>query len=126
MSADQETAPAAATSTDILPDEGEASKKYDEVEEALRDVVDPELDINIVDLGLIYDLSLDTSGGLLITMTLTSAGCPLTDMLEEQIGEALANVVDSYRIEWVWSPPWSPERITDEGRDMMRALGFAI
>jgi metal-sulfur cluster biosynthetic enzyme len=126
VSADQETAPAAAASTDILPDEGEASKKYDAVEEALRDVVDPELDINIVDLGLIYDLSLDTSGGLLITMTLTSAGCPLTDMLEEQIGEALANVVDSYRIEWVWSPPWSPERITDEGRDMMRALGFAI
>ena len=110
----------------ILPDEGEAAKRYDQIEETLREVVDPELDINIVDLGLVYDLSLDENNGLVVTMTLTTAACPLTDVLEEQIRQALEGVVDSMRIEWVWSPPWSPERITPEGRDMMRALGFAI
>ena len=110
----------------ILAEDGEGAAQYDRVEEALREVVDPELDINIVDLGLIYDLSLYDDGSLLITMTLTTAACPLTDVLEEQIDDALKDIVDSVRIEWVWSPPWSPERITDEGRDMMRALGFAM
>lgn len=101
-------------------------EKYDQIEDSLREVVDPELDINIVDLGLIYDLSFDDEGELVISMTLTSAGCPLTDVLEEQISASLNGVVDSFRINWVWMPPWGPERITPEGRDMMRALGFAL
>ena len=100
---------------------------FDQVEEALKDVVDPELGVNIVDLGLIYDLSWDDeNNALIISMTLTSAGCPLTDVLEEQTAQALDEVVDRFRINWVWMPPWGPERITDDGRDMMRALGFAI
>ena len=99
----------------------------DDVEEAMRDVVDPELGINVVDLGLIYDLGWDDENdALIIHMTLTSAGCPLTDVLEEQTAEALDGVVDQFRINWVWMPPWGPEKITDDGRDMMRALGFAI
>ncbi|MCD7101919.1 metal-sulfur cluster assembly factor [Pseudoclavibacter sp. 13-3] len=101
-------------------------EKYDEIEDALREVVDPELDVNIVDLGLVYDLSFDEDGELVISMTLTSAGCPLTDVLEEQITASLKDVVPSFRINWVWMPPWGPERITPEGRDMMRALGFTI
>ena len=100
--------------------------RYDEVEEALKDVVDPELGVNIVDLGLIYDLQLGEQDELLISMTLTSAGCPLTDIIEEEIGQALDGVFDAFRINWVWMPPWGPERITEDGRDMMRALGFAI
>ncbi|GAB3122967.1 metal-sulfur cluster assembly factor [Glaciibacter psychrotolerans] len=101
--------------------------RYDEVEEALKDVMDPELGINIVDLGLIYDLGWDDDNdALIIHMTLTSAGCPLTDVLEEQTAEALDGVVDQFRINWVWMPPWGPEKITDDGRDMMRALGFSI
>ncbi|MDQ1582003.1 MAG: hypothetical protein QOF36_57 [Microbacteriaceae bacterium] len=100
---------------------------FDQVEEALKDVMDPELGINIVDLGLIYDLGWDDeNNALIISMTLTSAGCPLTDVLEEQTAEALDGVVDAFRINWVWMPPWGPEKITDDGRDMMRALGFAI
>ena len=100
---------------------------FDEVEEALKDVVDPELGVNIVDLGLIYDLSWDPeNNALIISMTLTSAGCPLTDVIEEQIAQSLDNVVEAFRINWVWMPPWGPERITDDGRDQMRALGFAI
>jgi len=98
---------------------------FDQVEEALKDVVDPELGVNVVDLGLIYDLTWDEENtALIISMTLTSAGCPLTDVLEEQTAQALDGVVDAFRINWVWMPPWGPEKITDDGRDMMRALGF--
>jgi metal-sulfur cluster biosynthetic enzyme len=104
-----------------------SSEKFDEVHEALKEVMDPELGINVVDLGLIYDLTWDDeNNALIVHMTLTSAGCPLTDVLEEQTAQALDNVVDAFRINWVWMPPWGAERITDDGRDMMRALGFAI
>ena len=95
--------------------------------EALKNVSDPELGVNIVDLGPIYDLAYDEEhDALVISMTLTSAGCPLTDVIENDIAEALDGLVAAFRINWVWMPPWTPERITDEGRDMMRALGFAI
>lgn len=99
---------------------------YDKVEEALKDVIDPEIGVNIVDLGLIYGLQLAEDDSLLINMTLTSAGCPLTDVLEEQTGEALDGIVDAYRINWVWMPPWGPERITDDGKEQMRSIGFSI
>jgi len=100
---------------------------FDQVEEALKDVMDPELGVNVVDLGLIYDLTWDEEySALIISMTLTSAGCPLTDVLEEQTAQALDGVVDAFRINWVWMPPWGPEKITDDGRDMMRALGFSM
>jgi len=100
---------------------------FDKVEEALKDVMDPELGINIVDLGLIYDLTWDDeNNALIISMTLTSAGCPLTDVLEEQTAQCLDGVVDAFRINWVWMPPWGPEKITDDGREMMSALGFAM
>ena len=102
-------------------------KLFDQVEEALKDVMDPELGVNIVDLGLIYDINWDDEqNALVISMTLTSAGCPLTDVLEEQTAEALDGVVEQFRINWVWMPPWGPDKITDDGRDMMRALGFSI
>jgi metal-sulfur cluster biosynthetic enzyme len=95
--------------------------------EALKNVSDPELGVNIVDLGLIYDLAFDEEhDALVISMTLTSAGCPLTDVIENDIAEALDGLVTAFRINWVWMPPWTPERITDDGRDMMRALGFSI
>jgi metal-sulfur cluster biosynthetic enzyme len=100
---------------------------FDQVEEALKDVVDPELGVNIVDLGLIYDLSWDDeNNALIVSMTLTSAGCPLTDVIEEQISQSLDGVVEAFRINWVWMPPWGPEKITEDGREMMRALGFSI
>jgi metal-sulfur cluster biosynthetic enzyme len=104
-----------------------SDEKYNACIDALKEVVDPELGINIVDLGLIYDLSWDDeNNALIIHMTLTSAGCPLTDVIEEQTAQSLDGVVDAFRINWVWMPPWGQERISDEGRDMMRALGFSI
>ena len=104
-----------------------SAQKYDEVVEALKEVIDPELGVNIYDLGLIYDLfESEEDGSLLINMTLTSAGCPLTDVIEEQTAEALDGVVEAFRINWVWMPPWGPERITEDGKEMMRAIGFSI
>jgi metal-sulfur cluster biosynthetic enzyme len=102
-------------------------QKHDEVVEALKEVIDPELGVNIYDLGLIYELfESEEDKSLLINMTLTSAGCPLTDVIEEQTAAALDGVVDAFRINWVWMPPWGPERITDDGREQMRAIGFSI
>ncbi|MCL3861957.1 metal-sulfur cluster assembly factor [Actinotalea sp. K2] len=97
-----------------------------DVEEALRDVIDPELGINVVDLGLIYGVVVDQNNHAVVDMTLTSAACPLTDVIEDQAGQALDGVVNGFRINWVWMPPWGPEKITVDGREQLRALGFNI
>jgi metal-sulfur cluster biosynthetic enzyme len=97
-----------------------------DVEEALRDVIDPELGINIVDLGLLYGVAVDGNSHAIIDMTLTSAACPLTDVIENQTAEALHGIVDGFRINWVWLPPWGPDKITDDGREQLRALGFNV
>ena len=108
------------------PAAGEAPE-LDDVEEAMRDVVDPELGINVVDLGLVYGLAVDDRIAT-IDMTLTSAACPLTDVIEDQARSALTTtgLVDDIKINWVWMPPWGPEKITDDGRDQLRALGFNV
>ena len=98
----------------------------DDLTEALRDVVDPELGINVVDLGLVYGVSVDESNIATIDMTLTSAACPLTDVLEDQTAQALEGLVVGHRINWVWMPQWGPDKITDDGREMLRALGFNV
>ncbi len=97
-----------------------------DVFEAMRDVVDPELGINVVDLGLVYDVHVESDRSVTLDMTLTSAACPLTDVIEDQTRAALDGVAPDYRINWVWMPPWGPEKITDEGREMLRALGFNV
>ncbi|MDQ4489572.1 metal-sulfur cluster assembly factor [Sinomonas sp. ASV486] len=108
--------------TEIQP----APTALTDIEERLKDVIDPELGVNVVDLGLVYGLEYGEDGALLISMTLTTAACPLTDILEEQVGQVLDGAVDEWRLNWVWMPPWGPERITEDGRDQMRALGFNI
>ena len=100
--------------------------EIEEVLEALRDVVDPELGINVVDLGLVYGVDLSADRVATIDMTLTSAACPLTDVIEDQAREALEGIVSDFRINWVWLPPWGPERITEDGREQLRALGFNV
>jgi metal-sulfur cluster biosynthetic enzyme len=103
----------------------------EDLEEAMRDVVDPELGINVVDLGLVYDIRVETDNTATIDMTLTSAACPLTDVIEDQTRAALTagpggGLVGDFRINWVWMPPWGPEKITDDGREQLRALGFTL
>jgi metal-sulfur cluster biosynthetic enzyme len=106
----------------------------DDLEEAMRDVVDPELGINIVDLGLLYgiDVQGDPAGPVVtLDMTLTSAACPLTDVIEDQARAALTQgagggLANDVRINWVWMPPWGPDKITEDGREQLRALGFTV
>jgi metal-sulfur cluster biosynthetic enzyme len=98
----------------------------DEVTEALKDVIDPELGINVVDLGLVYDLSIDETNVALLDMTLTSAACPLQDVIEDQARQVLADITSDVKINWVWMPPWGPNKITDDGREQLRAIGFTV
>jgi len=103
----------------------------DDLEEAMRDVVDPELGINVVDLGLVYDIRVDEDRVAVLDMTLTSAACPLTDVIEDQTRAALVTgpdggLVDDVKINWVWMPPWGPDKITEDGREQLRALGFTV
>ena len=98
----------------------------EDVREAMKDVVDPELGINVVDLGLVYDVHLDPSTNVVLDMTLTSAACPLTDLIAEQTNSALEGIVNDVTSNWVWMPPWGPDKITDDGRDQLRALGFNV
>ena len=103
-----------------------ASLKIEDVEEAMKDVVDPELGINVVDLGLIYGLHIEDQSNVVIDMTLTSAACPLTDVIQDQTSQALEGMVNDVHINWVWMPPWGPDKITPDGREMLRALGFNV
>ena len=102
-----------------------------DIEEAMKDVVDPELGINVVDLGLVYGAHVDDQNVVTLDMTLTSAACPLTDVIEDQTRQALTTgpgggLVNDFRINWVWLPPWGPDKITDDGREQLRALGFNV
>ena len=97
----------------------------DDVTEAMKDVIDPELGINVIDLGLVYDMRLEDDMATL-DMTLTSAACPLQDVIEDQTKQVLTDLVKDVKINWVWMPPWGPARITDDGREQLRSIGFTV
>ncbi|GAA4340083.1 metal-sulfur cluster assembly factor [Actinomadura luteofluorescens] len=117
--------PAQETPDAEAPAAAAPSEEEAEILEALKDVVDPELGINVVDLGLVYGVDL-TDEVATLDMTLTSAACPLTDVIEDQAHSALEGLAKDVKINWVWLPPWGPDKITDEGRDQLRALGFNV
>jgi metal-sulfur cluster biosynthetic enzyme len=124
-----ETAPD--VTSEAVPESALSEEEFADLEEAMRDVVDPELGINVVDLGLVYGLNVEqaeTGKIALIDMTLTSAACPLTDVIEDQSRTALvgAGLVKDIKINWVWNPPWGPDKITEDGREQLRALGFTV
>jgi metal-sulfur cluster biosynthetic enzyme len=131
----QETAaeqdPAAVDNSD-LPEVPQAAgvpsgaASEDDVTEAMKDVVDPELGINVVDLGLVYGVHVDEHSNVVLDMTLTSAACPLTDVIQDQTNSALEGLANEVTINWVWMPPWGPDKITDDGREQLRALGFNV
>jgi metal-sulfur cluster biosynthetic enzyme len=98
----------------------------EDVTEAMKDVVDPELGVNVVDLGLIYGVHVEDDNSVTIDMTLTTAACPLTDVLEDETATALEGLVEKATINWVWMPPWGLEKITEDGREQLRALGFNV
>ncbi|HJD50338.1 MAG TPA: metal-sulfur cluster assembly factor, partial [Candidatus Rothia avistercoris] len=78
------------------------------IEEALMNVIDPELGVNIVDLGLLYGMRWNDEGALVLDMTLTTAACPLQDVIEEQVQQNLETMIDEWHVNWVWMPPWGP------------------
>jgi metal-sulfur cluster biosynthetic enzyme len=126
---DQNTADAAhteAVADGAAQAAGTAGTDLEDVLEAMRDVVDPELGVNVVDLGLVYGVAIGEDGAATIDMTLTSAACPLTDVIEDQAAAALEGLVPGFRINWVWLPPWGPDKITEDGREQLRALGFNV
>jgi metal-sulfur cluster biosynthetic enzyme len=94
----------------------------EDVIEALRDVEDPELGMDIVELGLMYDVEVD-GPNVKVVHSLTSLGCPAGPMIQEGIYEAAAGVpgVEQVEVELTWDPPWSPERMSDDAKFI---LGF--
>ena len=98
----------------------------EEVTEAMKDVIDPELGINVIDLGLVYDLRIEGDNVAILDMTLTSAACPLQDVIEDQTRSVLQDLTTDVKINWVWMPPWGPNRITDDGREQLRSIGFTV
>ncbi len=104
-----------------------ASEQAGAVLAALADVIDPDLGVNFVDLGFVRAVAVEEDTAV-ITMTLTSAACPLTKVMENQIRTQLARVrgVGDFRVDWQWIPAWRPADITDEGREQLRAIGFTI
>jgi len=91
--------------------------------EALKDVYDPEIPVNVVDLGLIYGVKVDENNKVFVTMTLTAPGCPMASMVEEDAREKIMSGTGAKdaEIEMVFDPPWTPELISDEGK---KALGW--
>jgi metal-sulfur cluster biosynthetic enzyme len=98
----------------------------EEIRTAMKGVEDPELGVNVVDLGLLYDIVQDDEGNVTLNMTLTSMGCPLTEQIMGDARAALEPLdgVNSVDIHWVWDPPWSPDSMTEEGRFLMKVMGF--
>jgi metal-sulfur cluster biosynthetic enzyme len=120
------TAPAPADPVAPAPP-AEPSGEAAAVRDALAEVIDPDLGVNIVDLGFVRGVAVEGRTAV-ITMTLTSAACPLTGVLEDQIRAGLAPLgcVDDFRVDWQWIPAWRPADITEGGREQLRAIGFTI
>ena len=97
-----------------------ATVSLDEVYEALRDVYDPEIPINVVDLGLIYDVKVD-EGNVDVQMTLTFAGCGMGPYIAQQAEWRLAELenIEDINVDLVFDPPWTPDMITDEGKKLL-------
>jgi metal-sulfur cluster biosynthetic enzyme/ribosomal protein L22 len=116
------TPPPAAPAVPAEPSAGQAA-----VRAALSDVIDPDLGVNIVDLGFVRAVVIEGRTAV-ITMTLTSAACPLTHVMESQIRTGLAalDCVEDFRVEWQWLPAWRPADITDSGREQLSAIGFSF
>ena len=96
---------------------------------AMKAVVDPEIGINVVDLGLVYGYDkVPEEGKVTVVMTLTSMGCPLTELIHQQVTLVLTRLpgVKAIDVEFTFSPPWSTDMISDEAREELRAMGFSV
>ena len=96
--------------------------------ESLKVVRDPEIPVNIVDLGLVYDVDINDEGVVDIEMTLTSVGCPVQDMIRSDAEMAVMRLegVTQVNVDFVWTPPWSTDKMTEDGKRQMRMFGFSV
>ncbi|HEX5959368.1 MAG TPA: NifU N-terminal domain-containing protein [Hyphomicrobiaceae bacterium] len=101
------------------------AETLEHIREALRQVIDPELGCNIVDLGLVYDVAMEEGGGVRITMTTTTPGCPATSYLKQGAGEAASGVagVETVDVELTYDPRWSPEMMSAEAKEQFGISG---
>ncbi|UQN06239.1 metal-sulfur cluster assembly factor [Deinococcus sp. QL22] len=100
----------------------------EQVMEALKVVKDPEIPVNVVDLGLIYGVDINPDGIIDITMTLTSVGCPVQDLIRADAEMAVSRLdnVNQVNVEFVWTPAWGPDKMTEDGKRQMRMFGFNL
>ena len=118
--------PATGTTPPTMPPLEPASPKEAAIIERLKEVVDPELGINVVDLGLVYGVTVNDQNDITLDMTLTTPACPLTDQIEWEAQAALSEISKSVTFNWVWLPPWSLDRITEDGREQLRYIGYYV
>jgi metal-sulfur cluster biosynthetic enzyme len=100
----------------------------DQLLEAMKVVKDPEIPVNIVDLGLVYKTLIAENGVVDIEMTLTSVGCPVQDMIRADVELALMRLegVSAVNVDFVWTPPWTPSKMSEDGKRQMRMFGFSV
>ena len=93
----------------------------DEVREALKDVYDPEIPVNVIDLGLIYNIDVDDESRVHVEMTLTAAGCSMGPFIAQQAEWAINDLdgVKDVEVNITFDPPWSPDNITEDGRKLL-------
>ena len=122
------------TSAEPLPDfvayagkelaEGMQKAKMIDIVEQIRTVSDPEIPINVYDMGLIYKIDQKDNGDLYIEMTLTAPTCPIAGVLPQQVADAIALLegVGKIEVKLVWEPAWTPDKLTDEAKEMLELL----
>ena len=98
----------------------EATVTAEDVKEALRNVYDPEIPVNVLDLGLVYDVKVN-EGSIYVLMTLTAPGCGMGPMIAQQAEWAVSELdgVEDVEVEMVFDPPWTPELITEDGKKLL-------
>ncbi|HEY8339677.1 MAG TPA: metal-sulfur cluster assembly factor [Egibacteraceae bacterium] len=123
-----EAVAAGATPFADVPTDERGFPTEEALRQALKAVVDPEIGINIVDLGLVYDIDVSDDGVAHVRMTLTTMGCPLTELLHQQCALVLTRLpgITDVDVEFVFSPPWTTDMISEEAKDELRAMGFAV
>ncbi|MFP4634812.1 MAG: metal-sulfur cluster assembly factor [Nitriliruptoraceae bacterium] len=111
-----------------LPLEEDGMPSSEDLMKGLRAVVDPEIGYNIVDLGLVYEVTKPERGYAHVLMTLTTMGCPLTEVIHQQCSVILGAMpgVDRVEVEFTFSPPWSPEMMADYVKEELRAMGMNV